>query len=106
MNREKLLKDYILSRYKSIRDFCLKTGFSYSTIDYVLKNDIMKSSISVVLSICDHLNIDLESLINGEIKEKKPVLHVISDKEQAIIIEYRKRTDMQSAVDRLLGIEE
>lgn len=42
---EQKLKDYILSRYKSIREFALNIEMPYSTIDTILKRGINKASV-------------------------------------------------------------
>lgn len=49
---EQKLKDYILSRYKSIREFDLNIEMPYSTIDTILKHRINKASVENVLKIC------------------------------------------------------
>ena len=74
MTREELLKDYILKQYKSVREFCMANNYPYSTVDSIFKRGMMNSSVSIMISICDRLGIDLESLIDGEIVEKAPTL--------------------------------
>lgn len=105
MTREELLKNCILSQYKSVRDFCLQLDVPYSTINSIFKRGIMTSSVSLMIAICDRLNIDLDSLVAGEIKEKAPVLNELTLKERALILAYRNNPAMQSAVDKLLGVQ-
>ena len=104
MSREELLKDYILKHYKSIRDFCMRNDFPYTTVDSIFKRGFMKSSVSLAISICDRLGIDIDSLVDGKIKEKTPVIDSLSVKEFALIEAYRNNPSMQEAVDRLLGL--
>lgn len=105
MTREELLKNYILRRYKSIRSFCLQADIPYSTMENLLKNGVMKSSVTIVLLICNYLNIDIEALIDGEIKEKRTPLKFLSDKETDLVLAYRSNSSMQFAVDKLLGLD-
>lgn len=63
----------------------------------------MGTSIQNVTKICNFLSIDINALINGEIKEQ---IHIdkLSDHEKKVILAYRNKVDMQPAVDRLLGV--
>lgn len=105
MNREELLRNYILRRYNSVRNFCVQANIPYSTVDNMLKKSIMRSSVTIVISICNYLNIDIEALIDGEIKEKRPPLKFLSDKETDLVLAYRSNSSMQFAVDKLLGLD-
>jgi len=105
MSREEILKNYILSQYKSLREFCIQIDTPYSTVDNVFKRGLMKSSVSLIIKICDRLNIDVDSLVNGEIKEKEPVLNELTLKERSLVLAYRRNPAMQEAVDRLLGVQ-
>lgn len=105
MAREDLLKNYILSQYKSLREFCIQIDVPYSTLANVFQRGLMKSSVSLIIKICDRLNIDLDSLVSGEIKEKAPVLNELTLKERSLILAYRNNPAMQSAVDKLLGVQ-
>jgi transcriptional regulator with XRE-family HTH domain len=67
---EKVLKDLILSRYKSIREFAIETGIPYSTIDSIFKRGIANSGVSNVMKICNKLGIDIDSLIDGRVSYK------------------------------------
>lgn len=70
MTIEEQLKNYILTQYKSVREFCMQNNIPYSTVDSIFKRGILGSSVSVVNKICDRLNIDVDELINGNIIEK------------------------------------
>lgn len=107
MTNEELLKDYILSQYKSIRQFCLQNNFAYSTVDSIFKRGINGSSVTLVISVCDRLGISIDGLMNGSIVKKSEILYPeISEREKQIILAYRQMPEMQAAVDRLLGIKE
>lgn len=104
MTTEELLKSYILEHYKSVRDFCISNDFPYSTVDSIFKRGLLKSSVSLVISICDRLGIDIDALVDGKIMEKVPDLGVLTLRERSLVNAYRNNRDMQNAVDRLLGL--
>lgn len=68
---EEELKNLILSKYKSIREFTNAIDMPYSTADSILKRGIKKSSVDSVIKICEKLGISTDALINGEIEYKK-----------------------------------
>ena len=65
---EDVLKDLILSKYKSIRDFTTQANIPYTTVDSVLKRGVLKSNVDTVIKICQFLGISADALINGEIR--------------------------------------
>lgn len=67
MTIEEKLKEYILVKYKSIREFTLSAGIPYSTVDAILKRGVMNASIGNILKICSALNISADELANGNI---------------------------------------
>ena len=64
---EEELKNLILDRYKSIREFTTKIDMPYSTMDSVLKRGVNKANITNIIKICRELNIDTEKLADGKI---------------------------------------
>jgi len=71
MTIEEKLKEYILSHYKSVRQFCIQNNFAYSTIDGIFKRGLGGSSVSVVLKMCTALGISVDELGNDCIVEIK-----------------------------------
>ena len=67
MTIEDQLKEYILNRYKSIREFTIAVDMSYSTVDSILKRGVGNSSVSNVIKICKVLGISVDELANGKI---------------------------------------
>ena len=65
---EDRLREYILSKFKSIREFTGAIDMPYSTIDSIFKRGIRKASVDNLIKICDFLGISADALINGEIK--------------------------------------
>ena len=68
MSTENKLKDLILSRYKSIREFVIDIDMPYTTIDSMFKRGIGNSSVTNVIKICKALGISADALADGEIK--------------------------------------
>lgn len=67
MTTEEKLKEYILDRYKSIREFTQTADISYSTLDSMLKRGIDNSSVSKVIKVCKVLGISADELADGRI---------------------------------------
>ncbi len=67
---EDLLKELILSKYKSIREFTTQIEMPYSTLDSIFKRGVRKASVENLIKICDALNISADSLVDGSIEYK------------------------------------
>lgn len=83
MTIEKRLKDLILDRYSSIREFTIKIDMAYSTLDSIFKRGIQNATLSNILKICDALHISADALANGKIEytidQAKKETHDISE---------------------------
>ncbi|MBP3637898.1 MAG: helix-turn-helix transcriptional regulator [Clostridia bacterium] len=62
MTREMHLRNLILDRYASLRQFALEADIPYSTLMTLLSRGIGGASFDVVLQICSHLGIDPREL--------------------------------------------
>lgn len=104
---EQKLQEYILSEYKSLRDFCISIDRPYSTIVNMLKRGLLNSSVDLVLHVTDRLNLDIDELFNGRItlKTDTSLNPEITSHELNIIRAYRAKPEMRNAVDTLLGVE-
>lgn len=104
---EQKLQDYILTEYKSMREFCMQIDRPYSTIVNMLKRGLLNSSVDLVLYVVDRLGLDLDELFSGHIilKQDTSLFPEITKHELNIIRAYREKPEMQKAVDTLLGIE-
>lgn len=58
MSREMKLRNLILNRYKSLREFAKEADIPYSTLITLLSRDIGGASFDTVIQICKKLNID------------------------------------------------
>lgn len=78
-NIEETLKELILSKYKSLREFTLKIEMPYSTLDTILKRGVDKANIINILKICDELNLSADKLANGFIENKDIKIDKLDD---------------------------
>ena len=67
MTTEEKLKELILTRYDSLREFTIQTDIAYSTFDSIMRRGIQNATINNVLKICNALNISADALAKGEI---------------------------------------
>lgn len=104
---EQKLQEYILTKYKSVRDFAMSINIPYSTITNMLKRGLLNSSCDLVLYVTDRLNLDIDELFSGRITLKidTSLNPEITRHELSLVRAYRSKPDMQKAVDTLLGID-
>lgn len=111
---ETQLKNLILSRYKSLLNFTKVANMPYSTVDSIFKRGIANANISNVLKVCAVLQISADKLAVGEIVSingnaltagSNTEIGELSEAEAALVLAYRNNPAMQSAVNKLLGIE-
>jgi hypothetical protein len=80
MSIEEELKDYILSRYNSLREFSLTADVPNSTVNTILIRGVENAKVGNVIKICKALNISADALADGRIEPKldyvKPMLDV------------------------------
>jgi hypothetical protein len=65
---EEKLKELILKRYNSIREFTIAIDMPYTTMDSIFRRGIGNSSVSNIIKICKALGISADALADGEIK--------------------------------------
>ncbi|MBR3768738.1 MAG: helix-turn-helix transcriptional regulator [Clostridia bacterium] len=58
MKREQKLRNLILDKYKSLRQFALEVNIPYSTLMTLLSRDIGGASFDIIMTICTKLGID------------------------------------------------
>lgn len=78
MTTEEKLKEFILKRYNSVREFTISADIPYSTLDSIFKRGIGNSSVTNVIKICKALEISVDALADGEIAplRKQPAKRV------------------------------
>lgn len=67
MNTEEKLRQYILSRNKSLLSFTQSIDMPYGTIQSIFRRGIMNSSIDNIFKICSALEISADDLAEGKI---------------------------------------
>lgn len=97
MTVENKLKQAILAKYNTVQAFATKIKLSHSTVNGILSKGIKATELIELAAVCDGLNIDMASLIRGEINYRNVINQRLSDKEKALIDKYRK-LDMHGAV--------
>lgn len=58
MNREQKLRNLILDRYPSLRQFAIEIDIPYSTLMTLLSRDVGGASFDVIIKICKCLNVN------------------------------------------------
>ena len=92
---ENKLKELILTRNKSLREFTLKIGMPYSTFDTILKRGVDKANIINILKICNELNISADKLANGIIEFNNIEKNINLSKEETTLLEnYNKLNNL------------
>lgn len=64
---ENQLKQVILSKYKSIREFTKAIDLPYSTVDNIFKRGVNSVNITTIIKICKMLGISADGLGQGKI---------------------------------------
>jgi hypothetical protein len=75
MTTEQKLKDFILMRFESVREFTQYIEMPYSTFATILSRGVDSASIGNVLKICQGLGISADRLAEGEIVPVSKMAH-------------------------------
>ena len=67
MSIEEKLKEYILSKYGSVRAFVQENGLIYSNVDTILRRGIKNATWTNVRTFCKALGISVEEVARGNI---------------------------------------
>lgn len=68
------LKEIILNKYNNIEEFCTENDILYKKVDKIFKKGIADTDIQLIFKICSILDIDVDSLIKGEVRFNNPLL--------------------------------
>ena len=63
---ENKLKEMIIDKFGSIRQFSLKIDIPYTTVDSILKRGIDNSNVGNVIKMCKALNISIDNLLDNK----------------------------------------
>ena len=58
MSREQKLRNLILDRYTSLRQFAIEADIPYSTLMTILSRDVGGASFDVIIRICNKLGVE------------------------------------------------
>lgn len=72
MNTEEKLRQYILSKNRSLLEFTKSIDMPYGTIQSIFKRGIMNSSVDNIIKICVALGISADELTEGNIVPVSP----------------------------------
>ncbi len=75
MSRELRLRNIILDRYVSLRQFAKETDIPYSTLMTLLSRDMGGASFDIVIKICRKLEIDPMEFSQEEENARYNVMH-------------------------------
>ena len=67
MTIEEKLKELILSKYGTVKDFAVVTDLPYGTVDTILRRGIHKASVTNIIKICQTLGISTDELAKDKI---------------------------------------
>lgn len=107
---ENNLKNLILTKYKSVREFCFAIDMPYSTIDSILKRGIENAGVGKIIKICKHLKISADELAIGNIVPIDSLTQYskndFSSREQNLIKKYRILDDRgKISIEKMLDIQ-
>lgn len=100
-NIRRNLAYYLALKDISQKDFAERLGVSQSSVTCWIKGK-NSPDIEIVAQICNLLEISVADLFG---MDSRPPFRA-SEKEQRMIMAYRNNTDMRSAIDRLLGLDQ
>lgn len=105
MTVEQKLQDYILDNYKSIMQFAKVADLPYTTVKGIFSRGIWGTSMQNVIKICNTLSLDINALVNGEIK-KDIHINELTTHEKKLVVAYRNHPEHQYTIDTILHIDE
>lgn len=85
--------------------FAKVADLPYTTVKGIFNRGIWGTSIQNVIKICNTLSIDINALVNGEIKKD---LHInqLTTHEKKLVVAYRNHPEHQYTIDTILHIDE
>ena len=92
MTIEERLKELILSKYGTVKDFANLTDLPYGTVDTILRRGIHKASVTNIIKICQTLGISTDELAKEKIVSiDKKTINRSHMTEMLDIVVYAKR---------------
>lgn len=91
MTTEEKLKELILTRYNSIREFTQAADIPYTTLDSIFRRGVENSAVSNIIKICKALNISADALADGEIVPRHVQKESVSTDVKEIVNDAKSR---------------
>lgn len=85
---ENSIKELIISKYGSVRQFAMQINLPYTTVDSILKRGIDNSNVGNVIKMCKELKISIDKLIDN-----KTISFVLDDSEISPLTTKSEDTD-------------
>ncbi len=63
---ERKLKELIIEKYGSVRNFSIKIEIPYTTVDSILKRGLDNSNVGNVIKMCKALNLSIDNLLDNK----------------------------------------
>ena len=79
MTIEEKLRDYILARYKSLREFSCFANLPNSTVNTILSRGVINAKVGNIIQICKVLNISADALADGKIEPRRDCVNPMLD---------------------------
>ena len=99
----KTLQQILKEKNTNPNELAKKTNISNQTIYSIIKRDNMKIDFEVLLKICSALDVDIERFYSDYLNSPKQ-RKTLTPHQIKVIDAYIAQPEMQSAVDKLLGI--
>ena len=91
MSIEQELKELILFKYGSIREFSKILNMPYSTIDSIFKRGVENASFANIMRICERLSISADALAESKITLR--TRSELSNDEMELLMLYRQMNE-------------
>ena len=96
----------MVERNLNKRQLSIRSGIPYSTIDNLWKKGYENIKLSTLKALSSYFGVSLDFLCRDNIEDPRVSELFLSEHEKQLIRAYRNHPEMQSAVDKLLGLHE
>lgn len=100
-----VLKQVLEEKGVTVSQLSEHTGISNQTLYSIIKRNNMKVDLADLLKICHSLGVSVERFY-GDYVDNHPITNAVylTPHEKEVITAYRGQPEMQTAVDKLLGV--
>ena len=101
----KTLQNILNEKGINVNELSNMINVSNQTLYSIIKRDNMKIDFEILLKICDALNVNVERFY-AEYYHANTNQILLTNHEKLVIDAYRQKSEMQPAVDKLLGVSD